>query len=506
MTRDQLLGRSFFILSTARSGSTSLARILDTANDASCVIEPSPNLAREHRAWWDGRDVDAATLVEETIVPRVVEALGRHSIYGEKNVTYGPFIRALWERLGCRFVFLVRDGRDVVRSLLDWHAGMFGDIYRECGEPGPLEPAAVEAAAALPAWRDESDYARPRPVPGDPWFERWEGLTRAEMCAWYWSRSNAQIADALSELPAEAWIQLDYTRPDASNLREVADFLGLDGMKDQAVGRLLGKRINSIEDRGARVRHARPWTTWTSRERDAFTEIAGPTMTRLGLWERPGDAWRPADYGRFWNEDRGGLEWWEWMYDSRRRMHEELIDWVHAQDQGGRPIKSILDVGCGYAVGLSEAFRDKRYVGADVSQRNVDWCRENRRHTSHDYWNMDLIRETPPERFDLVMSSGTIDNVYDVDGFLEGLTRASRGWIYVTAYRGWSPELARHHYRWSPEHGCFYVDLSPARLREQLSDLGCTEIRVERRQTGRSDIPSELRLSARVPQSATAQP
>ncbi len=39
----------YFILSCARSGSTSLARILDTAGNGACVCEPVPNLNVESR-------------------------------------------------------------------------------------------------------------------------------------------------------------------------------------------------------------------------------------------------------------------------------------------------------------------------------------------------------------------------------------------------------------------------------------------------------------------------
>jgi len=150
----------FILLSCARSGSTSLARILDEAVNGRCAVEPVPNLNRETREAMDGRLEDADGIVEATVVARAVERLEEVEVYGEKNVTYGPFVEKLYKRLDCRFVLITRDGRDVVRSLINWHEARFGTIYRECREPGNLMPEAVLAAARLPVHLDTSDYAR----------------------------------------------------------------------------------------------------------------------------------------------------------------------------------------------------------------------------------------------------------------------------------------------------------------------------------------------------------
>ena len=134
--------RPFFILACARSGSTSLARILDDASNGTCAIEPVPNLNVETRLAHDGRpahplaapSADRAEVVRALVVPRVQRGLAEHEVYGEKNVTYGPFIPELHAQTGARFVCMKRDGRDVVRSMLDWHDALFGNVYRECAD------------------------------------------------------------------------------------------------------------------------------------------------------------------------------------------------------------------------------------------------------------------------------------------------------------------------------------------------------------------------------------
>lgn len=276
-------GRCFFILTVARSGSTSLARILDTAANGCCAVEPSPNLNVESRLAMDGRLADTGDVVRRLVVPRVVKALAQHEVYGEKNLTYGPFIGDLHEQLGCRFVLIKRDGREVVRSLMDWHDRMFGSVYRECRDPGRLAPRARQAAAGLLLHLDTSDYARPRPRPGAGLYDEWDDLSREEMCAWYWATVNDLYADALGALPADAWTGIDYTRPTADDVLRVAEFCGLEGLDRAAVESMLAQRINSLADRCGNGEARYPkYGAWGPQLRRRFDEIAGAAMARLG--------------------------------------------------------------------------------------------------------------------------------------------------------------------------------------------------------------------------------
>lgn len=489
----------YFILCCARSGSTSLARILDGASNGVCRVEPEPNLNRETRRAMDGRLERPARVVRDLLGPRVRDGLDESKVYGEKNVTYGPFVRELRDAFDARFVLLHRDGRDVVDSLVNWHEQLFGNVYRECRDPGRLASTARSAVSALPVWLDTSDYARPRPGPGDRWYGAWESFSRRDMCAYYWARVNALYLGALSGLPRSAWIRVDYTHPTAADVLAVADFLGLKGLAADDVQARLESRINSLADRGAGEGSAGPWMNWTGRERERFTTIAGDAMERLGYWTDPATRWRPPDYGRWWCTHDAGPDWYQWMYDSRRRMHEECVGWIRARREEGEPIESVADFGCGLGVGYCDDLADLRYLGVDIDQRSVDWCRQHRNNPKHAYECRDFISDPLPQRYDLVMSSGTVDNVYDVDAFLAAMIKASRGWIYLTAYRGWFPELDAHRYTWSEEHQCFYTDVSPTALESTLTRLGCTEVTVEPRATDRGDIPAETRVTARVP-------
>lgn len=283
--------RPYFILSCARSGSTSLARILNGCTNGRCASEPTPDLNRECRDLMDGRlREDPEAVLERTVFPRVRAANGTVEVYGEKHVTYGPFVGWLHRRLGCKFVFIQRDGRDVVRSLMDWHNLKFGTIYREAADNVGVGSAALASAANLPGHLDTSDYARPRPRPNEPLYAEWETLTRFEMCAYYWARINDLYLDELGRLPADCWMTIDYRKPDVADVERVAAFLGLAGLRADLVGAMLDEKINSLATRAAQegAPAAAPpagfpnWRAWPPELTARFDRLAGPVMRRLG--------------------------------------------------------------------------------------------------------------------------------------------------------------------------------------------------------------------------------
>ena len=489
----------FFVVGSARSGTTSLAKVLDTANNGICAIEPSPNLASETREMMDGRMVsEPMDVLSATVFPRVQEMLKSTEVYGEKNVTYAPFIPFLYQELECKFVFIKRDGRDVVRSLVNWHEQKHGNIYRDCRELGNISVEAIAAAASTPIHLDIMDYSRPRPQLGSPFYLEWEHFSRMEMCAYYWSFINELHLSQLEQLPADSWISIDYTRPSTKDVGDVFEFLGLSGFQQTEVQAMLNQRLNSNAERGVPSGTFPRWQDWDGRLRKNFDRIAAQTMSRLGYYT-PQKYWRPDGYGDFWKNHEGGINWYTWMYNSRRKAHQDLVKWVALRDQSGDSIESIADFGCGMGVGYSKDFSSKQYTGVDLSERNIHWAQGNRHNQRHKYLVSDFVTEPLDEKADLVFSSGTIDNTYDIEQFIKSMVANSRKWIYFNAYRGWFPDIIDHQYSYSDDHKCFYNYLSPSKLREQLETLGCSEISIVPAYTENEEIPFETLVIARVP-------
>lgn len=273
--------RVFFLIGCGRSGTTSLSRILGTATNAVCLVEPSPNLNRECRDMIEGR-LSNPRIVVELIRSRIDQTHAKGLIHGEKQLTLAPFIPTLHNAFECKFVLIHRDGREVVRSWLEWHNQMFGSVYRECTDPGPLTERAFKASAALPLDYDHADYSRPRPRSSDAFHGEWENLSRMEMCAWYWSFMNGLALDNLALIPRKDWMSIDYTTPDVDDILSIAKFLGLEGVHRSRVEEMLAARINSIRDRIGEIGKLPCWQDWPREEKERFARIAEPIMARLG--------------------------------------------------------------------------------------------------------------------------------------------------------------------------------------------------------------------------------
>jgi hypothetical protein len=500
-------GRCFFILTAPRSGSTSLARILATATNGHCAVEPPPNLHRESRLMMEGRLTDPEAVLEQTVVERVRAGMREHGVYGEKDLTFGPFVTQLRAMLDCRFIHLTRDGRDVVRSLIDWHCRMFGSIYRECSDRSPLSVRARKAAAAVLAHEDASDFARPRPGPDDPLADRWEDLGRAEVYAYYWSALNDLYADACARLPRTVWRRLDYTDCSADDLFEVAAFVGLEGLDRTRCTDMLAARINSTAERGVEA-HESPapyadWRNWDGGSRRRFAQIAGPTMERLGYWSEPAGRWRPTGFGSAWRARAGDVAWHEQRRARTTVATAQLGAWLAARRQEGARVERVAELGCGLVGGIEPVFLQIPYLGVDAEPANVAWCQRYLGNPGHRYLCHDFAAQPLPEPVDLVFSHQALDSACDVEAQLASIVRSSRQWIYLVAFGG-GADLTEHSYQWDDATGCYSTRLSAGRVREALEAVGCRDIVIESIRTGEKGATGGLRIVARVPGAAEA--
>lgn len=211
---------------------------------------------------------------------------------------------------------------------------------------------------------------------------------------------------------------------------------------------------------------------------------------------------KPANYGDWWRTHAHGADWYSEIFDARKTIHNAFVGWVKTTEAvEGQPFASVLEVGCGCAVVYPDIFLGRRYTGFDFSQKEIDWCRANRGQAGREFLCGDFIvaAERPPERYDLVFSHAVIDHVYNCDAFLAALVGASKGWVYLTSYRGWFPNLWEHVYAWDEWTTAYYNSLAPDKLHAQLKLLGCTDIRVEPIATGKPEIPQETLIIARAP-------
>tara|TARA_Y100000593_G_C4321206_1_gene343901 strand:- start:6555 stop:7187 length:633 start_codon:yes stop_codon:yes gene_type:complete len=186
---------------------------------------------------------------------------------------------------------------------------------------------------------------------------------------------------------------------------------------------------------------------------------------------------KPKDFGKFWGEgkyeDKDFVEWYKWMYDSRIAINKAFIDWALSKD-----INSIADFGCGIGIGFNEAFKDKEYIGSDISQRNIDWANKNNTNPKHSYICSDFITEPLDAKVDVVHCNGTLDCVWNINKALESLVNNTNKWIYASCCYGWHPELDTHQYIWVDDQKVYSNLTSPIEAKRVLKDLGCKNIKV----------------------------
>ena len=420
----------YFIVGCGRSGTTSLARILDRADNGVCLSEPAPVLGLESRLLREGRLDEPFAALSGAIAPRVAEALDRGLIYGEKNLTLPPFIPHLHALFRCRFVHVIRDGRDVVRSWLDWHDHVYGNIYRECREPGTLSQRARKWVARYPAARDEYDASRPRPRPDDAWHGLWPRLRRLEMLAWHWSRTNDAITADLSQLPPEHWRRINYTGIDTTTMMAVADFLGLSGLDAATVSAMTAAKINKVEELAPDCVRFAAWDGWSDADKVAFDAIAAPTMLRLGYYPAGHHRHRPADFATAWRDGED--------------QEPDDLDWLVRQLGGARPARVRQVGGSNAATALPDAAIDTIAVG--------DWLEIDRQPTA-----LALARHDALAGF------------YDIDAGIARLAAEATQYLFLSfAESG----LAEHRHRRDPDTGRYQNDVSLAAVRAQLAVLG----------------------------------
>ena len=136
-------------------------------------------------------------------------------------------------------------------------------------------------------------------------------------------------------------------------------------------------------------------------------------------------------------------------------MHDNFKEFIHENSPS-----TILEVGCGagyYPINLKELFVGKEYVGIDISETAIEFCKSR---SPFNFICTDFLKKNIDRKFDLIFSHALIDHVYDIDLFIEKIIKSSNRFVYVTAYRGYFPDLEKHVMRRNNLEGTYYNDVS----------------------------------------------
>ncbi|MBO9717997.1 MAG: sulfotransferase [Pseudoxanthomonas sp.] len=235
--RDPLFERPLFIVSPPRSGSTLLFETLAGApglyspgDESHALIEGVPGLSPAAHGWDSNRllaadaSVEAAATLRERFLRQLRDRDRRAPVAAPvrmlektpKNALRISFLRAVFPE--ARFVFLYRDPRQVLGSMIDgWRSGDFGMYPTLPGWDGP-----TWSFLLTPGWRESS------------------GRPLEEVVARQWASATATLLDDLQALPADLWTGIrhdDFLAAPQQQALRLCAWAGLEW--DRSLGREL---------------------------------------------------------------------------------------------------------------------------------------------------------------------------------------------------------------------------------------------------------------------------
>lgn len=238
----------FFLLSLGRSGSMFLANLLNKASGAQVCHEPTRLDFLAHTRAFAGRDkkFDYISDFRRNYIYRKNRKID-FNIYGEVNSLLRRHPQEIKRNLpNVKIFHLVRDGRDVVRSMM--------------------------ARRTFTARDPFSLIIKPKR--GEDYFENWAGMDRFERLCWYWWVEN-QYLDRLIVKP----LLFEKLIRDYGYFKEnLLVPLGLDISRD------IWKDL-TLQPKNTTNQHAIPhWKNWSSERKDQFDKICGSLMERFGYY------------------------------------------------------------------------------------------------------------------------------------------------------------------------------------------------------------------------------
>jgi len=266
----------YFIFGAFRSGTTAFCHLLQLANGVVAFVEHPPKLCIEARMLYEDRLTDPGEIIWQARGSGIQSVTEKKGLtYIDKNPNYLLFVPYLLRRFDCKFIYLYRDGRDVVRSMMDWHDIQQKDIYTLAEDETGSE--------RIDGTRFPWDYSLLRPRESEKLYLGWRLLSRFQKCSWYWARYNELALGTIGKVnQPKRFMSIDMTNATAKEMEAAYGFIGLRGFDPAKVDELLSARINSVEWRSGKENQFPHWIDWTEELCQLFGKFASPMMHRLG--------------------------------------------------------------------------------------------------------------------------------------------------------------------------------------------------------------------------------
>jgi hypothetical protein len=190
------------------------------------------------------------------------------SIYIEASIGYYGLIDVLETVYAChRIAYIVRDGRDWVRSHMNW-----GEMYGK----GKIRSLIAHT------WPAATD------LKGDSYAMSWNSMSRFERLCWAWSRLNEYALETVENNPtARPFFFEDIFRSNDryQHLEDMVQFL----VNFQGIGEIKGSLEGWLDRKIHGSTNQFPkWEDWTTEQKNQFSVLCGPLMKELGYWDSLG--------------------------------------------------------------------------------------------------------------------------------------------------------------------------------------------------------------------------
>ena len=240
--------RAFFVLSSGRCGTLTLANMLNTADNARVWHHPKPYLIKETLlAYWGKLNKSRTFWKARSSVVQSCWADGL--IHGEADHNMTPFCDMLAGELPmAKFLVLVRDPREFIRS------GMRRNYYRG----------------------HDWDVGRLRPEEHSPDYPSWIAMEPFAKICWLWAQTYTYIQQTVELIPdgRVLLIRFEDLVSSTEKAREIFDFLELKGFSAQRIKELLVLRLN--EQKGIDFPKFKDWPdAWNQILRRHCGAVAG---------------------------------------------------------------------------------------------------------------------------------------------------------------------------------------------------------------------------------------
>lgn len=236
----------FFVLAIGRSGTKFLADLLDQSPAARVVHEPVRDDYLAHQKAFHSQQ-EAAQYIHRFRKKEMYLRMRDKQVdcYGEVNSLLRRHCMALKEAFpGSALVHLVRDGRDVVRSI----------ISRKTMTP------------------DDPHTGLICPTEEDPWKDEWFKMSRFERLCWYWQVENHHL-----RLNIEKRVQFERLIGSYDYLKkELLSPLGIDVPKNMWQAAVDSPK--NVTDQ-YRIPH---WSEWGDDRMASFRRICADEMRACG--------------------------------------------------------------------------------------------------------------------------------------------------------------------------------------------------------------------------------